>query len=111
MMAADSSVLAQAAAATGTSRISVQISSGLFLVRLESFRPRRLTVSSIPGVGPVEQFFERVVGIRRSCEARHQYSLRELWTVPLTPERRRLQFEHVVTILVGRMESALAGTA
>ena len=42
------------AAATGTSRISVHISSGLFLVRLESLRRRRLVVFLIPGVDPVE---------------------------------------------------------
>ena len=50
------------AAATGTSRVSVQISPRLFLVRVKSLRRRGLLVSLIPGVVPVEKILEILVG-------------------------------------------------
>ena len=73
------------AAATGTSRVSVQISPRLFLVRVKSLRRRGLLVSLIPGVVPVEKFLERLDISSKACGARHQHSMKELLATTLTP--------------------------
>ena len=73
------------AAVTGTSRISIKVSTGLFLVRVKSLRRRRLTVSLIPGVVPVEKFLERLDISSKACGARHQHSLRQPLAISLSP--------------------------
>ena len=73
MMAEDSSILAQRR--PGHQEFSKEGSTGLFLVRVERIRRRRLLVSLIPGVVPAEKFLERMVGYPSICDARHQRTL------------------------------------
>ena len=72
-------------AATGTSRVSVDSSPRLFLVRVKSIRRRKLLAFSIPGVVPVEKFLERLDISSKACGARHQHSMRELLATKLSP--------------------------